>query len=44
MPTLYYESKECLKVKQWKKCTNCNKTGVAKSMSQKVDFKPRYTN
>lgn len=35
---------EWLKVKWWKRCTNCNKTGVAISMSQKVDFKPRYAN
>lgn len=30
--------------KMMEKCTNCNKTGVAISMSQKVDFKPRHTN
>ena len=44
MLTLYYESKERLKVKRWKKCTNCKKTGVALSVSQKADFKPRCTN
>ena len=44
MLTLYYGSKERLKVKWWKKCSNCKKTGVAISVSQKVDFKPRYAN